>query len=112
MLVAAAAVVVVVVIVVFVTILIVVGVGGIVAVVIILVFGVSFASSLLFLWLLFCVVLFSAHSCLKGWLKAHLFKPLPGKVDNVSSRRLFEVIKEQEQMIVSFLFLTVFGKNS
>ena len=51
-----------------------------------------------------CVVFFSAHSCLKGWLKAHLFKPLPGKVDNVSSRRLLEIIKEQEKMIVSFLF--------
>ena len=51
-----------------------------------------------------CVVFFSAHSCFKGWLKVHLFKPLPGKVDNVSSRRLLETIKEQEQMIVSFLF--------
>ena len=51
-----------------------------------------------------CFVFCSSHSCLKGWLKAHLFKPLPGKVDNVSSRHLLEIIKEQEQMIVSFLF--------
>ena len=60
--------------------------------------------NVLFLWLLLCVEYFSAHFCFKGWLKAHLFKPLPEKVDNVSSRRLLEIIKEQEQMIVSCFF--------
>ena len=37
-----------------------------------------------------------------GWLNARVFKPLPGKVDNVTSR-LLEIIDEQEKRIVSVL---------
>ena len=64
------------------------------------------ASSRVYILLCVAVVVlgvFFAHSCFKGWLKAHLFKTLPGKVDNVSSH-LLDIIKEQELMIVSFYF--------
>ena len=60
----------------------------------------SFSSWLWLLWFSRSFLLFCGF---QGWLKAHIFKPLPGKVDNISSR-LLEIIEEQEQKIVSQLF--------
>ena len=59
------------------------------------------------LWLLWFSRSFLLFCGFQGWLKTHIFKPLPGKVDNISSR-LLAMIEEQEQKIVSF---SCFGKK-
>ena len=47
--------------------------------------------------------LFTLLYC-SGWLAAEAFKPLPGKVDNVTNRLLhiLQVVEEQQKMNVRF----------